>query len=75
MPQLSVIIIGRNEESHIERSIRSVLRATENLKDTEIIYVDSASVDRSIDIARRFPIRVLQLKSDWPLSAAAGLPV
>ena len=69
---LSVIIIGRNEESHIERCLRSVLQGTRDIPGTEIIYADSASTDRTIGIVRQYPVRVLQLKTEWPLSASAG---
>ena len=69
---LSVIIIGKNEASHISRCIRSVLRGTAQFKDCEIIYVDSASSDNTIQIAKKFPIRIIQLRSFWPLSSAAG---
>jgi len=69
---LSVIIIGRNEARHIDRCIRSVLKGTESVPGREILYVDSASEDGTIDIARRHSIDIVQLKKDWPLSAAAG---
>jgi GT2 family glycosyltransferase len=38
----------------------------------EVIFVDSASTDRSVDIATQFPVRILQLKPNWPLCVAAG---
>jgi glycosyltransferase involved in cell wall biosynthesis len=71
-PDLSVVIISRNEERNIARCIESVLKATENISSPEIILVDSASTDRTIEIAKRYPIRVLQMKFSWPLSPAAG---
>jgi glycosyltransferase involved in cell wall biosynthesis len=70
---LSVIIIGRNEADHIERCLQSVLKGTQRIPDTEIIYVDSASTDRTLEIVRQYPaVRVLQLREEWPLSASAG---
>src|SRR5262249_32380112 len=38
----------------------------------EIIYVDSASEDATVEIAHRFPIRILQLRKTWRLTPAAG---
>jgi len=70
--RLSVIIIGKNEENHIKRCIQSVIKATFNLKGTQIIYVDSASTDRTIEIVKKFPITIIGLKPDWDLSPAAG---
>src|SRR6476620_4956326 len=72
MPELSVIIIGRNEAARIESCLRSVFASLAGYDDYEIIYVDSASEDQTIEIASRFPIRILQLRRNWKLSAAAG---
>ncbi len=69
--KLSVIIISMNEEEHIAECISSVLEATKDI-DSEVILVDSASTDKTIDIARRYPIRILQSKPSWKLSSAAG---
>lgn len=71
MVLLSVVIISRNEERNIARCIESVLTAVEGI-DSEIILVDSASTDGTVDVAEKYPITILQLKPEWPLSAAAG---
>lgn len=70
--KLTVVIIGRNEEQFIAKSIASALAAGPKLHGIEVIFVDSASTDRSLEIATQFPIRVLQLRPDWPLCVAAG---
>ena len=70
--KLSVVIIGRNEEQFIAKSIRSALAAAPELPGVEVIFVDSASTDRSVEIATQFPIRILQLRPEWPLCVAAG---
>lgn len=69
---LSVIIAGRNEENNIARCIESILKANEDIEDTEIIFVDSASTDKTIEIAMAYPIKILQLRQSWRLSASAG---
>jgi glycosyltransferase involved in cell wall biosynthesis len=69
--KLTVVIIGKNEEQFIGKSIASVIEASKNME-TQIIYVDSASTDKSIDEAKKFPICILQLRPDWHLSVAAG---
>lgn len=76
---LSVIIITRNEEEMIGRCIESVISAIESAKangvidSSEIILSDSASTDRTIDIAKQYSIKIVQLLPNWLLSAAAGL--
>lgn len=69
---LSCVIVARNEEKNIARCITSVLNNTKNIKDTEILLVDSCSSDRTLEIARRYPINIISLNHDWQLSPAAG---
>jgi glycosyltransferase involved in cell wall biosynthesis len=75
---LSVIIISRNEEEMIADCIESVLKAIENaykkglINSSEVILSDSASTDQTIDISMRYPIKIVQLKKEWKLSASAG---
>jgi glycosyltransferase involved in cell wall biosynthesis len=70
--KLSVIIICKNEEEFINRCIESVILATDKIPSSEIILVDSASIDRTIEIAKKYPIKIIQLDPFWPLSASAG---
>ncbi len=51
---ISVLILTRNEEIHIERCIRSAIRLT-----TNIYVVDSNSLDRTRDIAATEGVNVL----------------
>jgi len=52
--RLSVIITTFNEEINVADCIRSVLWAD------EILLVDSFSTDRTVEIAREFPVTILQ---------------
>jgi len=60
MLKVSVIIKGLNEESNIARAIESSLAAVAPYGG-EVILADSASTDRTIDIALQYPITVVQL--------------
>jgi glycosyltransferase involved in cell wall biosynthesis len=51
---LSVIVTTYNEEINIAECLQSVAWAD------EVLLVDSYSTDRTLDLARRFPVRVLQ---------------
>lgn len=55
---LSVIIITKNEASHIGRCLESVAWAD------EIIVLDSGSTDATVEICRRHTDKVFQ--TDWP---------
>ncbi len=75
---LAVVVIARNEEVRIRASIAACLSSLQralvaNLVRTwELVLVDSASTDRTVEIAKEFPITIIKLGADWPLSAAAG---
>jgi glycosyltransferase involved in cell wall biosynthesis len=55
MPRVSVYIIAFNEADKIEAALRSVTWAD------EIVVADSASTDETVQIARRYTDRVLQV--------------
>jgi len=58
--RVSIIIKALNEEKHIARAIESSLAALENIGG-EVILADSCSTDRTIEIARNYPIKIVQL--------------
>ncbi len=60
MHGVSVIIKALNEEAHIETAICSALGGISGLGG-EVILADSGSTDRTIEIARRFPVTIVQL--------------
>ena len=78
---LSIVVIARNEERTIEACIAAALESTraafrEGLAVTgEVILVDSASTDGTVSRASAYPITILELPPNLPLSAAAGRQV
>jgi glycosyltransferase involved in cell wall biosynthesis len=70
-PKLSVVIKALNEEAHIEKAIASVRAATRNIP-TEIILADSLSTDRTVELAARFGIAILQLTDPTQRSCGIG---
>lgn len=58
--EVSVIIKALNEEEHIARAIESALSAIKDLRG-EVILADSLSTDKTIEVARTYPIRIVQL--------------
>lgn len=58
--RVSIIIKALNEEKRIAAAITSALAAVERVGG-EVILADSCSTDRTIEIASRFPIRIVQL--------------
>src|SRR5947209_6127624 len=72
MYELSVVLIARNQEQTIGRLIESVLRETPEIGTTEVILADSASSDRTVEIALRYPVAVLGLPDGEWLCPSAG---
>ena len=71
-PILSVVIIGLNEEKKIGNCIKNIMKATEEIPGTEIVYIDSGSTDKTTSIALQNGIRVYQLGKKQLPSPAAG---
>lgn len=72
LPEISVVIIGLNVEKYLRQCINSVQASNYPKELMEIIYADSGSTDKSIEIANSFEeVRVLCLNTDTP-NAAKG---
>lgn len=71
-PLLSVVVIGLNEEECLGEALRSVFATKAVGKRLEVIYVDSGSRDRSVEIASGIEgVEVLHLDSPKPSAAKA----
>jgi len=68
---LSVVIIGRNEGERLAKCLRSVCGMHREGFEVETIYVDSGSVDGSVELAEAMGARVVALAPERP-SAALG---
>jgi cellulose synthase/poly-beta-1,6-N-acetylglucosamine synthase-like glycosyltransferase len=69
-PQLSVVIIGRNEGERLEHCIGSVQAIDYPQNKIEIIYVDSNSTDGSTERAKALGVQqVLSVKPERPTAA------
>lgn len=70
--KVSVIIPAKDEELTIAACIESAIAALKEIDRSEIILVDSCSSDRTVDIAKQYPISIFRLRDDWKKSPAAG---
>jgi glycosyltransferase involved in cell wall biosynthesis len=68
---VSIIIKALNEERHIAAAIESAMAAIKGIQG-EIILADSASTDRTVEIARRYPIKIVQMTRVRDRSCGAG---
>lgn len=73
-PFISIIVIGKNESKNLSR-LNASLEPLKNAWSCETIFVDSASRDNSIEVARTFFDKVIQLSDSQHLNASAGRSV
>lgn len=69
--KLSIIIKALNEQANIRRTIESALKVT-SLIGGEVILADSMSTDATIEIAKEFPITIIQLTDSKDRSCGIG---
>lgn len=64
-PNVGAVVIGRNEGSRLAICVRSVVHLV-----ATVVYVDSASSDRSVAVASELGAEVVELDSAMPFTAA-----
>lgn len=75
-PKVSILIKALNEERHIAAAIESAMAAIDGMQGKitcEIILADSASTDRTIEIAAKYPIKIVTLLQPADRSCGAGV--
>jgi GT2 family glycosyltransferase len=65
---VGVVVIGRNEGERLKRCLRSLL----NQGAWPVVYVDSGSVDDSVEFARSLGVEVVNLDTSIPFTMARG---
>jgi glycosyltransferase involved in cell wall biosynthesis len=70
---LTVYIPCFNAEAYIEGSIRSLLAQTR--PPDEILVIDDGSTDRSVELASKFPVRVIRHERNRGLAAARNTAI
>jgi len=71
-PNVSIVIKALNEERHIAAAIESAIAALDGMRG-EIILADSASTDRTVEIAANYPVKIVSLASIADRSCGAGV--
>jgi GT2 family glycosyltransferase len=59
---LTILVKALNEDRRIASCLNAVMAAVQGL-DAEVILVDSLSSDRTVEIARDYPIRIVQFEN------------
>lgn len=61
-PLASFVIRTKNEGVHIEKVLKAL--ETQTVKDFEIIVIDSGSTDKTLEIVKKFPVRLMKIKPE-----------
>ena len=56
----SIVIRAYNEAQHLPRLLEGIQQQT--IKDVEIILVDSGSTDDTLEIAKKYPVKIVEIK-------------
>ena len=72
MSEVTVVMAAHDEETYVERALRSVLHQSEPADDYDVIVVDDGSADNTGLIASRFE-SVLVLRNDRRLGLPASI--
>ena len=72
--KVSVIIKALNEERNITRAIESALLAI-NKVGGEVILADSLSTDQTVELASRYPLRIVQLVNPQDRCCGVGAEI
>lgn len=71
-PSLSVVVPALNEAENVGDCLESVFAACSDLQEVEVVLVDSHSEDETIETAREYPVTIVQLSPEEPISPSAG---
>jgi glycosyltransferase involved in cell wall biosynthesis len=74
-PDVTVLIKALNEERHVAAAIESAIAALTTLEGMrgEIILADSASTDRTVEIAAQYPVKIVSLTNVADRSCGTGV--
>ncbi|MDJ0648919.1 MAG: glycosyltransferase [Xenococcaceae cyanobacterium MO_188.B19] len=70
MSKVGVVAIGRNEGDRLIRCLKSLIK--EIPENSPIVYVDSGSTDGSVEAAKNFNVRVVELDTSVSFTMAKG---
>ena len=70
-PRVSILIKALNEEKNIAETIESAIAALDGISG-EIILADSLSTDSTVEIAKKYPIRIVTLARAKDRSCGVG---
>lgn len=66
LPKVSVIVASMNNEETIEDCLKALLAQNYPADHLEIILMDGVSKDRTVELAKKYPVRVYSIRLNCP---------
>jgi cellulose synthase/poly-beta-1,6-N-acetylglucosamine synthase-like glycosyltransferase len=66
LPKVSIIVASYNNEQTIEECLKSILALNYPSDSFEVIVMDGCSKDRTLEIAQKFPAKIISLRLNCP---------
>ena len=71
LPPVSIVVVGKDEERNLSECFQSIFAIDYPSEKLEVIYVDTGSTDKSLEIARGFDVKVVEEHSEFPTPGLA----
>jgi glycosyltransferase involved in cell wall biosynthesis len=71
LPYVSIVVIGMNEGENLRNTFSSIRNINYQADKLELIYIDTGSVDNSVEIAGEFTDKIFIERSFWPTPGLA----
>lgn len=68
-PNISIVIIGLNEEANLVNTFKAIENMNYPKDKIEVIYVDSGSTDKSVEISKRYTDKIFFENHFYPTAA------
>ena len=65
-PKVSIIVAAYNNEQTIEECLKSILALDYPESSIEVIVMDGGSKDATVEIAQKYPVKVLSIRLNAP---------
>ncbi len=66
LPKVSVIVASMNNEETIEECLQALLAQNYPADHIEIILMDGCSKDRTVEIAQKYPVKIISIRLNCP---------
>lgn len=71
LPGVSIVVVGHNESQHLESCFNAINELEYPKEKIQVVFVDSNSSDKSIEIARKYSHKIVSIQSHWPTAGEA----